>query len=447
MAMLQHRNSHSPGSAHHSWSGTISPVVTPFSCVSSTFYPRAYFYLRAQKTVMQSVERSLDALQKIGNPADQSAISVFQQILTTLLNAEYANIFQYSQGAVDEIKTCLSQQLTPQVERLGYSLLSSVLAVSRLLTLVSYNSASSIIPEEALVETVPEAVSPMKRPERRPKIVQSPSKDTLCMRAPERHRRLSKGLLSGSCDNFNDNNFVVCRICEKRVPLVLIEAHSRSCVLAYESSKTMVSIEDRMRKLQALAKQTIMRTKWPGNENSAVSTILPVVHCVVLLDRAIAADPSNDSAADELDLICESLMPIALSLFDQEAAGILKKAANLVSEKLKTAAKLTHAMDVIHRTSLTPEGIGNLSVAQTTIADFQFINRISSGAYARVFLARKKTTGDIYAVKVLPKTEVRQKNEVRRVLVEKDILLKMSSPFMIKFCMFSCLQTEAIYNC
>jgi serine/threonine protein kinase len=93
-------------------------------------------------------------------------------------------------------------------------------------------------------------------------------------------------------------------------------------------------------------------------------------------------------------------------------------------------------MFVVQQTSISPTSGSPVAVGQTTIAEFEFIKRISSGAYARVFLGRKKRTGDIYAIKVIPKTGLRQKNEVRRVLAEKDILLKVHSPSMIKFCMF-----------
>lgn len=430
-----HRNSYAPSSPQHSWSGTISPVVLPFCQASPTFYSRVYFYLRAQETILQSVERSIKSLDQIETDDDMQAVSKFSSVVSTLLTADYANMFQYAVGAVSQINECLLQNLTPQIEKIGYSLLSSAIAVSRLLTLVSYNNGVPSLPDERIVEPVQEPAPP-KRHGRRSNMMQSPSNDTFLLHRPRKSRRLSKGHLSGSCSNFSDQSYVVCRICEKQVPLFLIEAHSRNCVLAYESSKTMVSTDDRMRKLQALARQTILRTQWPGCEKTAVSVILPVLHGVVLLDRAIAADPTCEGTSDELDMICEALMPIALSMSNSDAAEILKKASNLVSEKLNATAKLNQAMDVIHRTSLTPEGISNISVGQTTIADFEFVKRISSGAYARVFLAKKKTTGDIYAIKVLPKTGLRQKNEVRRVLVEKDILLKVRSPFMIKFCMF-----------
>lgn len=72
---------------------------------------------------------------------------------------------------------------------------------------------------------------------------------------------------------------------------------------------------------------------------------------------------------------------------------------------------------------------------QTTIADFQLIKPISSGAFARVFLAKKKQTGDIYAIKIQPKDDVIQKNQVKRVMAEKDILLQFNNPYIINFCM------------
>lgn len=37
---------------------------------------------------------------------------------------------------------------------------------------------------------------------------------------------------------------------------------------------------------------------------------------------------------------------------------------------------------------------------QVSINDFDILKRISKGAYGRVFLAKKKTTGDLFAIKV-----------------------------------------------
>ena len=56
------------------------------------------------------------------------------------------------------------------------------------------------------------------------------------------------------------------------------------------------------------------------------------------------------------------------------------------------------------------------------------INDAPQELYERVFLGRKDTTGDIYAIKVIPSSSLQQKNQVRRIIAEKDILLQFCNP-------------------
>ena len=65
--------------------------------------------------------------------------------------------------------------------------------------------------------------------------------------------------------------------------------------------------------------------------------------------------------------------------------------------------------------------------------DFEIIKPISKGAFGSVFLAKKKTTGDYYAIKVLRKADMITKNQVTNVKHERMILMKQSeSPFVAK---------------
>jgi serine/threonine protein kinase len=106
-----------------------------------------------------------------------------------------------------------------------------------------------------------------------------------------------------------------------------------------------------------------------------------------------------------------------------------------IVDKKRAAIACEEALYVLRKTQLSGTG-KTMDLASITIADFTFIKRISAGAYARVFLAQKRRTGDIYAIKVLPKTEVVQKNQVKRVMLEKDILLQYHNPYIVNFCMF-----------
>ncbi|KAL0696991.1 hypothetical protein Bca4012_064171 [Brassica carinata] len=68
-----------------------------------------------------------------------------------------------------------------------------------------------------------------------------------------------------------------------------------------------------------------------------------------------------------------------------------------------------------------------------SIDDFEEIKEISRGAYGRVLLAKKRTTGDIFAIKVLKKSDMIRKNAVERILAERDILINVHNPFVVRF--------------
>lgn len=61
--------------------------------------------------------------------------------------------------------------------------------------------------------------------------------------------------------------------------------------------------------------------------------------------------------------------------------------------------------------------------APPSIKDFEIIKPISKGAFGSVYLARKKTTGDYYAIKALKKTDMVAKNQVANVKAERAILM------------------------
>ncbi|KAJ3335441.1 hypothetical protein HDU93_005485 [Gonapodya sp. JEL0774] len=69
---------------------------------------------------------------------------------------------------------------------------------------------------------------------------------------------------------------------------------------------------------------------------------------------------------------------------------------------------------------------------QPTIKDYEVVKPISKGAYGSVFLAKKKSTGDYYAIKVLKKQDMVQKNQVANVKAERLILTQLDSPFVVK---------------
>ena len=61
--------------------------------------------------------------------------------------------------------------------------------------------------------------------------------------------------------------------------------------------------------------------------------------------------------------------------------------------------------------------------APPSIKDFEIIKPISKGAFGSVYLTKKKSTGDYYAIKALKKTDMVAKNQVANVKAERAILM------------------------
>lgn len=61
--------------------------------------------------------------------------------------------------------------------------------------------------------------------------------------------------------------------------------------------------------------------------------------------------------------------------------------------------------------------------APTSIKDFEIIKPISKGAFGSVYLAKKKSTGEYYAIKVLKKADMVAKNQVTNVKAERAIMM------------------------
>jgi serine/threonine protein kinase len=53
-------------------------------------------------------------------------------------------------------------------------------------------------------------------------------------------------------------------------------------------------------------------------------------------------------------------------------------------------------------------------------------------SFRSVFLARKKATGDVYAIKLLKKSEMKSKNQLEHVRNERNVLAMADNPFVVK---------------
>jgi serum/glucocorticoid-regulated kinase 2 len=67
-----------------------------------------------------------------------------------------------------------------------------------------------------------------------------------------------------------------------------------------------------------------------------------------------------------------------------------------------------------------------------TISDFNEIAPIGRGATGSVILASDKLTDELFAIKIIPKSMLRNEKCLNRALFERDVLMKIQHPFVTK---------------
>lgn len=66
------------------------------------------------------------------------------------------------------------------------------------------------------------------------------------------------------------------------------------------------------------------------------------------------------------------------------------------------------------------------------LEDYTRLSVIGKGTYAKVLLVRSKTTKQVFAMKVLKKKYVLEKNQEKNIMTEKNILSELDHPFLVK---------------
>lgn len=351
-------------------------------------YPRTYVFIKAQRMVMENIKRSIGLLRS-KNTLPESAIPTMdfiEYLVDSLLSSPFGVVFEKAAGTIPTLRGFLNQSLPNELMKICQQLLSSSAALTRVFSVISSSLPLAEEPKE-------EEPAPKQEP----------------------------GEL-----------LVLCRICEEYVPLSLIESHSQSCVRAYESESHIISVDEKLVKLQNAIRERVLMEIWPGEKEKCLTVLLPMLHSLMLLDKVVKALPTSSEDAAMIKTIANALKRIHGN--NTTCDALLAKAREYTSEKMRACTRFSDATNELLSTRIQR---GDRAMGrQVTIADFDFIRLISSGAYAKVFLAKKTKTGDIYAVKAIPQSSLQQKNQIQRLLNEKNILLQNENPYIVNFCMF-----------
>ncbi|KAF9073973.1 kinase-like protein [Rhodocollybia butyracea] len=66
------------------------------------------------------------------------------------------------------------------------------------------------------------------------------------------------------------------------------------------------------------------------------------------------------------------------------------------------------------------------------VDQFHIIAQVGQGGYGEVFLARKQETGEVCALKKMQKRTLHKMDEIRHVLIERDILTATKTPWLVR---------------
>ncbi|XP_078444875.1 protein kinase superfamily protein isoform X2 [Wolffia australiana] len=194
-----------------------------------------------------------------------------------------------------------------------------------------------------------------------------------------------------------------------------------------------------------------------GKAGFSESDDIPQIVELADIARCIASTPIDEEASLQYLVSClEDLQEVVdrrkLDALTVQTFGTrieklhrekyLQLCDNIDVEKTETTTLMDEENDVIR--SLRESPVHPLVKDRTSIDDFEIMKPISRGAFGRVFLAKKRTTGDLFAIKVLRKADMIRKNAVESIIAERDILISVQNPFVVRF-FYSFTSRENLY--
>jgi serine/threonine protein kinase len=220
-----------------------------------------------------------------------------------------------------------------------------------------------------------------------------------------------------------------CRICGEMIALHVIDEHSRLCVVAHQQKYRCMCANDRLREINEEIAAQLLNQGFDVRDATLYPVIFPVLYVYSLGEVAIGVKATDGDAKERLETIRDAmvLFKLPVGVRDEMLLSFLPA----LDEKILAVSDMSETMGQWRATTRgAASDLGGLDLA---LCDFEFIRRISSGAFARVYLARKKMTQDLVAVKVIKRSHVNLKNQLRRVTTERDILMRLNSQFMVHF--------------
>ena len=372
--------------------GAVPGAITSNSSKENTFM-RCFTILKAQRTVLSRTQFTIENRTPedgVTSPQGEAACRILLEVLDSILNANLCKMFIHIDEGLVKLRETLNQSdLDAAVRKWGILVVGSLISIKKM--------------AETLVFCV------------------------IFLKSPEGEKGEARGMTE---ERAGCETTVVCRICDESIPIDRFEEHVESCIAVYRSESKLSSVDAELRDVVHEFGQANLDHEWPGVRAVAVHETIPLLQIWLMFAISLGIDARTNDGSEELKKIATVLQQnIMFGKYGMDE--MVRRGTKLVIEKSRRSTVLTNAANILRETRLS--GSGTMRRESTRIRDFIFIKRISRGAFARVFLARKKKTGDLFAIKVQSKSDVTQKNQLKRVFTERDILLQHNNPNIVNF--------------
>ncbi|KAI3642169.1 hypothetical protein MP228_011724 [Amoeboaphelidium protococcarum] len=282
----------------------------------------------------------------------------------------------------------------------------------------------------------------------------------------------------------DDSDEVICRICEYSIPSQDFQRHSQYCAAQQECEMrredcdrelhkilvqlSNVSQEESSRKsddslLTAIEKALQVKE----HSKDAISKLHKYLSRVASPTSPVSPNPNKSELVSKAYRLIEAKLKIA-SEYKEKVYPLLKVNSAEKSSRLRKSSagsSVSAASAALRRVSdneiksgqrqskpfvslfaallknqrtrtssvASADGLGReKKTKMPCIQDFEIVKPISKGAFGRVYVAKKKLTGDLYAMKILKKEDMIRKNMVHHVLAERKVLSLSNAPFVVK---------------
>ncbi|TYG49906.1 hypothetical protein ES288_D10G131900v1 [Gossypium darwinii] len=105
---------------------------------------------------------------------------------------------------------------------------------------------------------------------------------------------------------------------------------------------------------------------------------------------------------------------------------------SIKEESISEVEELSVGDDDDDKKSLKDVNGDHMKVISIGIEDFEVLKVVGQGAFGKVYQVRKKGTPEIYAMKVMRKDKIMEKNHAEYMKAERDILTKVDHPFIVQ---------------